>query len=396
MPLFSYKALTLTGETADGLEPADSLEQLREILSSRDLILKTGRVSSGASSLSRPPLKHIANFNRELTVLLRAGISIPESLSLLSVRPGQPKLEKALQVVTAEVKRGGSLSDAMGKAPAVFDAPYRALVATGEQSGALPVCLERYQDYVDLKQKIGGQVSKAMIYPIVLLIVLSGVLTFLFVEVIPNFVSMYAELGSSLPAPTQVLIAVEENFPLIALTIGGTLGSVWLLDRLWTSKPEGAIARDKALLLIPVFGHFRRASAAAATARMLSILISSGATVPKALGVASSSVSDRYFSQVLADANRAVKDGNPLARALMAGGLFRPMAMKMVQAGEASGSLDTMLTAVAAQQEEELATSLTRLTSMMEPAVLLIAGVLVGGVVIAMYLPIFTLTDLIK
>ncbi len=396
MPLFSYKALTLTGETADGLETADSLEQLRDILSSRDLILKTGRESRGASSLGRPPLKHIANFNRELTVLLRAGISIPESLSLLAVRPGQARLEKALQVVTAEVKRGTSLSDAMNKAPTVFDAPYRALVATGEQAGALPVCLERYQDYVDLKQKIGGQVSKAMIYPIVLLTVLSGVLTFLFVEVIPNFVSMYAELGSSLPAPTQVLIAVEENFPYIAITVGSVLGSIWLLDRLWTSKPEGAIARDKALLLIPVFGHFRRASAAAATARMLSILISSGATVPKALHVASSSVSDRYYAQVLVDANRTIKDGNPLAKTLGEGGLFRPTALKMIQAGEASGSLDKMLTAVAAQQEEELATSLARLTSMMEPAVLLVAGVLVGGVVIAMYLPIFTLTDLIK
>ena len=396
MPLFSYKALTLTGETADGLETADSLEQLREILSSRDLILKAGRVSRGGSSLGRPPLKHIANFNRELTVLLRAGISIPESLSLLAVRPGQPRLEKALQAVAAEVKRGASLSDAMGKATAVFDAPYRALVATGEQAGALPVCLERYQDYVDLKQKVGSQVSKAMIYPIVLLIVLSGVLTFLFVEVIPNFVSMYAELGSSLPAPTQVLIGVEENFPFIALTIGGALCSVWLLDRLWTSKQEGAIARDKALLRVPVFGHFRRASAAAATARMLSILISSGATVPKALDVASSSVSDRYFSQVLSNANRDVKDGNPLAKALTEGGMFRPIALKMIQAGEASASLDKMLTAVAAQQEEELATSLARLTSMMEPAVLLLAGVLVGGVVIAMYLPIFTLTDLIK
>jgi type IV pilus assembly protein PilC len=396
VPLFSYKALTLTGETADGLETADSIEQLREILSSRDLILKTGRVTRGAASLGRPPLKHIANFNRELTVLLRAGISIPESLSLLAVRPGQPRLEKALQVVAAEVKRGASLSDAMGKAPAVFDAPYRALVATGEQAGALPVCLERYQDYVDLKQKVGSQVSKAMIYPIVLLTVLSGVLTFLFVEVIPNFVSMYAELGSSLPAPTQVLIAVEENFPFIALAIAATLCWVWLLDRLWTSKPEGAIARDKALLRVPVFGHFRRASAAAATARMLSILISSGATVPKALDVASSSVSDRYFSQVLSNANRDVKEGNPLARALTEGGLFRAIALKMIQAGEASASLDKMLTAVAAQQEEELATSLARLTSMMEPAVLLLAGVLVGGVVIAMYLPIFTLTDLIK
>ena len=396
MPLFSYKALTMTGETADGLETADSIEQLRE----NPLFTRSDPQSRarepGKPLLGRPPLKHIANFNRELTVLLRAGISIPESLSLLAVRPGQPRLEKALQVVAAEVKRGASLSDAMGKAPAVFDAPYRALVATGEQAGALPVCLERYQDYVDLKQKVGSQVSKAMIYPIVLLIVLSGVLTFLFVEVIPNFVSMYAELGSSLPAPTQVLIGVEENFPFIALTIGGTLCSVWLLDRLWTSKPEGAIARDKALLRVPVFGHFRRASAAAATARMLSILISSGATVPKALDVASSSVSDRYFSQVLSKANRDVKDGERLTKALTEGGLFRAIALKMIQAGEASGSLDKMLTAVAAQQEDELATSLARLTGLMEPAVLLLAGVLVGGVVIAMYLPIFTLTDLIK
>ena len=132
-------------------------------------------------------------------MLLRAGISIPKSLSLLTVRPGQPRLEKALQVVAAEVKRGASLSDAIGKAPAVFDAPYRALVATGERRAPCP-SLERYQDYVDLKQKVGSQVSKAMIYPIVLLVVLSGVLTFLFVEVIPNFVSMYAELGSSLRA----------------------------------------------------------------------------------------------------------------------------------------------------------------------------------------------------
>ena len=113
MPLFSYKALTLTGETADGLETAESLEQLREILSSRDLILKTGRVSRGTSSLGRPPLKHIANFNRELTVLLRAGISIPESLSLLAVRPGQPKLEKALQASTAGGKFALTLPHAL-------------------------------------------------------------------------------------------------------------------------------------------------------------------------------------------------------------------------------------------------------------------------------------------
>ncbi len=396
MPVFSYKAITLGGDAAQGVETAESLDHLRDILASRDLILKSGRASEGGGSLGRPPLKHIANFNRELTVLLRAGISIPESLTLLSVRPGQPKLEKALQLVAGEVKRGGSLSEAMGKAPAVFDAPYRALVATGEEAGALPVCLERYQDYVDLRQKVGSQVSKAMVYPIALLCVLSTVLTFLFIAVIPNFVSMYQELGANLPTPTKVLIGIEHRFPVIAMSVGGVLAGFWLLDRLWCSTPEGGIARDKAFASIPVFGQFRRASAAAATARMLSILISSGATVTRALAVASTSVKDRYFSNVLSTVNQDVKDGNPLAKSLEKGGMFRPMALKMIQAGEASGSLDKMLAAVAAQQDEELASSLSRLTSLMEPAVLVLAGFLVGGVVIAMYLPIFTLTEAIK
>ena len=285
MPVFSYKALTLAGDTAQGVETAESIDHLREMLAARDMVLKSGRATSGGSSLGRPPLRHIANFNREMTVLLRAGISIPKSLSLLSVRPGQPKLEKALQMLAGEVKRGGSLSDAMGKAPAVFDAPYRALVATGETAGALPVCLERYQDYVDLRQKTRSQVSNTMIYPAALLATLSVVLTFLFIAVIPNFVNMYNELGSSLPAPTKVLIAVQQNFPFIAIGLVASIAGIWLLDRLWTATPQGAIARDKALLTVPVFGHFRRASAAASTARMLSILISSGATVPKALAV---------------------------------------------------------------------------------------------------------------
>jgi type IV pilus assembly protein PilC len=396
VPVFSYKALTLAGEAAQGVETAESLDHLREILASRDLLLSNGRPASGRHSLGRPPLRHIANFNRELTVLLRAGIPIPESLSLLSVRPGQPKLENALQIVAGEIKRGGSLSSAMAKTPAVFDAPYRALVATGEESGALPTCLERYQDYIDLRQKTNAQVSKAMIYPAVLMTVLAAVLTFLFIAVIPNFVAMYQELGSSLPAPTRVLIAIEHRFPLIAAGIVACIVSVFLLDRLWTRSTSGAIARDRALLSIPVSGHFRRAAAAAATARMLSILISSGATVTKALTVAGSSLSDRYFADALTGANQAVKEGTPLARALTASGLFRPMALKMIEAGEASASLGKMLDAVAAQQDEELATSLGRLTGLMEPAVLVIAGFLVGGVVIAMYLPIFTLTELIR
>jgi type IV pilus assembly protein PilC len=396
VPFFSYEALTYAGETVRGIESADSLDRLREILAARDLVLKRGRASRRATSLGRPPLRHIANFNRELGVLLRAGISIPESLAVLSNRPGQPKLEKAVKVVASEIGRGASLSNAMAKAPSVFDAAYRALVATGEQAGALPMCLERYQDYIDLRQKIGAQVAKAMIYPVVLMATLSAVLTFLFVVVIPNFVSMYRELGSALPLPTQILIGIEERFPFIALGLGAIAFALWLTDRIWTAKPEGAIARDRALLSIPVLGAFRRASAAAATARILSILISSGATVTKALEIAGGAIADRHFKSVIAASNSAVKEGEPLAQALERARLFKPMALKMIEAGEKSGSLDKMLAAVAAQQDEDLANSLARLTGLMEPAVLLLAGLLVGGVVVSMYLPIFSLTEAIR
>jgi len=394
--IFSYSALTLNGERAQGTETADSVEHLREILAARDLILKSGRAQSSATSSRRPPFKHIANFNRELTVLLQAGLSIPESLALLAVRPGQPRLEKALRVVLSEVNRGSSLREGMSKAQGAFDADYIALVGTGEEAGALPNCLQRYQNYADLKMKMRAQVLKTMTYPAALLVTLSAVLTFLFLEVIPNFIGMYRELGSELPAPTQILIAIERHFPAIAIGITATVIGVWLLDRLAASTAKGGIMRDRLLLQIPILGGFRRISAAAATARMLSIMIASGATVTKALTLATKSVSDRYFAHFLDDAKRAVQEGVPLSKALASGGLFRPMSLKMIAAGEASGSLDSMLGAVAAQQEEELADSLARLTSLMEPAVLLIAGFLVGGVVVAMYLPIFTLTELIK
>jgi type IV pilus assembly protein PilC len=388
--------MTYTGEAAHGVEAAGSLDQLREILAARDLILQSGRLNRGAAQSGKPPLRHIANFNRELTVLLQAGISIPESLALLAGRPGQAKLDRAIEMVRSEVHRGVSLSEGMAKAPQVFDTAYRALVATGEQAGALPDCLERYQRYIDLRLRTGAALTKAMIYPAVLTITLSAVLTFLFIAVIPNFVAMYKELGSALPLPTQILIGIEERFPVIASSIAAAIAALWLGNLIWTASSEGAVARDKLLLSFPILGPYRRAAAAAAAVRILSILIPSGTTVTKAIAVAASTIGDRYCARLLDAANEAVAEGNPLGKALARTGLFKPAALRMIEVGEASGSLGRMLTAVAAQQDEALASSLERLTSLMEPAVLLVAGFLVGGVVISMYLPIFTLTELIR
>lgn len=399
MPIFAYRALTLTGETRSGEETAESLDHLREVLAARDLILKTAREAKkagGGSIIGGVSARDVASFNRELTVLLRAGIPIPEALQAVAVRPGQPKLENALRLVLAEVRQGVSLSDAAAKFPEVFDAPYRAMIATGEEAGALPECLARHQEYIDLAHKVKSQLSKAMVYPIVLMVTLASVLTFLFVAVIPNFIMMYRDLGSSLPLPTLVLISIAENFPVIAGCVVGAVALLVMGDRAWARSPGGAVQRAKFLLKVPFIGGFRRAAAQAQAARVLATLITSGATIPKALSVARASVGDRYFAEAFNQANDAVKQGESLSASLGKYNLFPQISLKMMAAGEASGSLDKMLTAIASHHDEELANNLSRVTSLVEPMFLLVAGLIVGGVIIAMYLPIFSLTELIK
>lgn len=376
------------------------MEQLRDVLAGRDLILKTARSARTRtlswSSGNKIPLKHLAAFNRQFVVLLQAGVTIPQSLSILMSRPRQPRLEAALRLLLDDVKRGLSLSQAADKQAASFEAPYRAVIATGERAGALAQGLERYQAYIDLRQRIGAQVSKAMIYPIVLLLTLAAVLVFLFLAVIPNFVAMYADLGSDLPLPTRLLIAVADNFHFAAIAVCAGLLSLYAADRLWTSTPHGAATRDAALLKVPVIGSFRRAEAAAQSTRILSTLILSGTPAADALAVASRSVTDRAVALRLSSANSALREGRALSDALGAQDFLPPESLKMLAAGEAAGSLGPMLADIARYHEGELEQGLTRLTGLAEPLLILVAGLVVGGIIVAMYLPIFSLTELIK
>jgi type IV pilus assembly protein PilC len=398
MPVFAYRALTLSGEARKGQESADSVDHLRDALAGRDLILKSARAAQArqAGRGARIPLKHLAGFNRQFVVLLQAGVTIPQSLSILMSRPRQPRLEAAISELLQDVKRGLSLSQAADRQAAAFEAPYRAVIATGERAGALGACLERYQGYIDLRLRIGAQVSKAMIYPIVLLLTLAAVLVFLFLAVIPNFVAMYADLGSELPWPTRMLVAVADNFHLAAAAVAAVVAGIWIGDRLWTSNSDGAAARDAALLRLPVIGTFRRAEAAAQATRILSTLILSGTPAAQALAVAAGSVTDRAVAARLHLADAALRDGRPLSDALSAQELLPPESLKMLAAGEASGSLGPMLADIARYHESELEQRLTRLTGLAEPLLILIAGLVVGGIIVAMYLPIFSLTELIR
>lgn len=398
MPTYAYKALSLSGAMHNGREVAASITDLRGILASRDLILKSARNadSTFTPGRSRIPLHHIAGFNRQFAVLLKSGIPIVEALALLTSRPGHPRLEAAIRLMLEDIRRGTSLSAAAARLPNVFEPAYCATMAIGEQSGTLAQSLEQYQRSIDLRLRLGAQVSKALTYPLVLLVVLAGVLTFLFVAVIPNFVMMYRDLGSELPGPTQVLIFVASNFHIIASLIIGVVATVIVGDRVWSAAPSGMLQRHRLFLKIPGIGALRRAQAAAASARMLATLTAAGTPLARALEVTSESLPDHHFAAVLRDVHAAILAGGEISSALAQKKLFPPASLKMLEAGEASGSLDLMLKEIAEYHDSELERNLTRLTILMEPALILFAGVVVGGVIVSMYLPVFSLMEAVR
>lgn len=398
MPNYTYKALSLSGAMRQGEEAAASISHLRDSLATRDLILKSARSGHARQRLPRRrvALHQLAGFNRQFAVLLKAGIPIPEALSLLAKRPGQPQLEAAIELVLDDVRQGASLSAAAAKQPHVFEVAYCATLAVGEQAGSLAQSLEHYQASMELRLRLRKQMAKALVYPIVLMIALAAVLTFLFIAVIPNFIAMYRDLGSALPEATRALIFIAENFPLIGGGIAAALILLVLLDRLWTATPAGLRQKHAIALELPILGSFRRAAAAAETARILATLVLSGTPVARAFAIASQSLSDKHFAATLAEVNQAILAGQPASEALGRHELFPPTSLKMLAAGEASGSLDQMLGEIAAFHEGEVEQSLARVAMLIEPMLTLVAGVVVGGVIVAMYLPMFSLMEALR
>lgn len=398
MPTYAYKALALDGATLRGREAASSLAELRALLASRDLILKSARQADRTlwHIRRRPPLQQLAGFNRQFSVLLKAGIPIVEALAILEDRPDQPQLQAAIRALLEDIRQGMALSLAVAKLPQVFEPAYYATVVVGEQSGTLAQSLARYQHSVDLRLRLGAQVSKALTYPLVLMITLTAVLTFLFIGVIPSFVGMYRDLGSELPGVTRALIFIAANLPVIAAVLVSTVLIFFSLDRIWAAAPGGMLQRHRLILRIPLIGRLRRAMAAAASARMLATLMTAGTPLVRALEVTCESAADQHFAAALADVRRSISAGEKMSAALTRHNLFPPASLKMLQAGEASGSLDSMLAEIAAYHESELEQFLTRLTMLIEPALTLVAGGVVGGVIVAMYLPIFSLMEAVR
>jgi type IV pilus assembly protein PilC len=398
MPAFAYVALLPTGVRVAEESVADSEDALRTDLARRGLLVQSVKEKRNRLGLraGRVSPEAFALFNQEFMALVRAGLTVPDALALAAKRPDEPALGNVLARVLNDVQNGALLSDACARHPEAFERLYVAALRTGEKTGDLVQVLGRYHQYLKHRVALRKKLSQALAYPLFLLVALGVILAVLFVFVMPRFVAMYADLGTQLPLPTRVLMVVVENaYIVVPATLAALAAAVWGWRR-FTSRAEGRRRVDQMKETLPVLGELQRIVSAAQLARSLSTLLAGGTPLVDALRTAAGSLTNQVHLDRLEAATLRVIGGESLNRAVRATQLMPETAARMVEVGEASGGLDTMLAEVAQFYEDVLDARLTRVTALIEPLLMLLMGLIIGGIIIVMYLPIFRMAEVIR
>ncbi|MBH0176552.1 MAG: type II secretion system F family protein [Nitrospira sp.] len=397
MAVFTYRVARPDGSTVNGQVEGDDESRVRAKLESQGfLVFKLHRrgmgsvAGSGKSwSWGTLPLGEFLIFNQELLALVKSGLPVLRIWDLLIERSAHAGFQQVLRNVREDIRGGSSASDALSKHSLYFPDLYVATMKAGEQSGNLPDVLQRYVAYLKLMMGLRQKLTKALSYPAFLILIGVGVIGFLLTYVMPTFVSVYGESAKALPWATQALLDVVNHaesrlLPLALLLMGLVVGV-----RVYYTTPAGRLMIDRLLLKLPLFGPIAVKHNTVQLTRTLGTILAGGIPLVDALQNARGAVSNRWVSQGLAGAVDEIREGVTLASALDRPRILPNLAIEMLSVGEETGSLDTMLRDVAEFYEADLDTRLTQLTTWIEPALLLVMGVLVGGIVIIMYLPVF-------
>jgi type IV pilus assembly protein PilC len=333
----------------------------------------------------------IVVFTRQLATMIDAGLPIVQCLEILAQQTDNKKFCKMIRQMKEDVEAGATFSEALRKHNKVFDELFLSMIAAGEVGGILDTILNRLGVYMEKTMKLKRKIKGAMIYPVSVFTIAIGVTTVLLIFVIPVFAEMFSQFGQALPAPTQFVINLSNftiaYFPYIA---GAAIAAIVAIRQV-SKTDNGRFAMDSLLLQVPVFGELIRKSAVARFTRTLSTLISSGVPILDALLITARTAGNKVVERAVLATRVSISEGNTIADPLTKSGVFPSMVCHMIAVGETTGALDSMLNKIADFYEDEVDNMVNNLTTLMEPMVILILGVLIGGLVISMYLPIFKL-----
>jgi type IV pilus assembly protein PilC len=400
MPAFTYTARALNGDlrtaTIDAPSRDDVVAQLRK---QRLNVVKIDEaaVAKKKKSGGKIKMRDIVIFTRQFSTMINAGLPLVQALDILARQSENPALKDVTHAVVFDVESGHTVADALGKHPKAFTELYVNMVAAGEAGGILDTILMRLATFMEKNDALVRKVKGAMIYPGVISSVAFIAISVLLIFVIPVFEKMFASVGLPLPLPTRVVIEMSKFLRGLGglITVAAVVGGVMFLKKYYATN-DGKLAIDKLMLKAPVLGDVLRKSAVSRFTRTLGTLIGSGVSILDGLEITAKTAGNRVISDAIMESRTSIAGGETISAPLQKSNVFPPMVISMIAVGEQTGGLDEMLSKIADFYDEEVDAAVSNLLSLMEPVMIVFLGVVVGGMVVAMYLPIFDMINAVQ
>jgi type IV pilus assembly protein PilC len=406
MAVFRWQGVSPRGETISGEMEASTRDAVLARLRAQRIQPIPAKIRERGKGLDKEinipgfgesiRTRDIVVFTRQLGTMIDAGLPIVQCLDILSTQADKKKFRGIIRQLKEDVESGSTFTEALRKHPKVFDDLFVNMISAGEIGGILDTILQRLSVYMEKAMKLKAKIKGAMIYPATIITVAVGVTTVLLIWVIPVFAELFSSFGQALPAPTQFVINLSNftvaYFPyMFAVVIAAMIG----LRQMYKTE-QGRLAMDRAFLQAPVFGDLIRKSSIARFTRTLSTLVSSGVPILDALLITAKTSGNKVVERAILATRLSISEGNSISEPLVQSKVFPPMVCQMIAVGESTGALDAMLQKIAEFYEDEVDNMVANLTTLMEPMVILFLGVIIGGLVISMYLPIFRLGAVIS
>jgi type IV pilus assembly protein PilC len=400
---YAYRVRDRSGKLVEGAIEADSqnavVGRLRE-MGYAPLLVQEQAQTLGQKEIKLPwsgrvKGREIAVLSRQFATMINSGLSLLRSLNILAQQSENPALRKVLAQVRSDVERGQSLSQALQKHPKAFSKLFVAMVKSGESSGALDSTLIRMAQTLEKEVALRQKIKSAMTYPVVIFGLVSIIVSAMLVFVVPTFKDLYADLGGTLPLPTRLLLAVSDVVKKLApLWVLALIGGGYVFGR-WKATDNGRAVWDAFKLKVPVFGRLVHKTALSRFSRTLSTLLRSGVPILQGLDIVRDTVNNETLAKAITRVQSSVKEGASIAKPLEEHAVFPPMVVQMMLVGEETGALDSMLEKIAEFYDQEVDAAVDALTSLIEPILIVVMGAAIGGMVIALYMPMLNIINLI-
>lgn len=401
MPVYEWVGRTLTGMTQKGVMSAESELALRISLRKDGIILlkateKARKKDERFNPKAKIDIMKVVVFTRQLSTMITSGLPLIQSLEILSSQIEDRNLRGIVKEVKTKIEEGSGFALALKDYPQCFDTLYVNMVKAGEEAGVIDTVLNRLATYMEKVAKLKKKVKSAMIYPASIVVVAIAVVMILLVFVIPVFETMFKDMGASLPAPTQFVVNLSKLVKAYIIHLFGFLVLSVFGFKKYYSTESGRRKIDRLILKLPLFGVLAVKSSVAKVARTLATLLSSGVPILESLNIVAGVSGNKIIEEAMIEARQQITQGKSMSEPLSESGVFPPMVVHMVRVGEQTGALDSMLNKIADFYEDDVDNMVSNLMTLMEPMIMVFLGVVLGGLIISMYLPIFQLGQTIR